>query len=59
LVFKFRISVDKLRRFAKGENSDYAPLSLIKFESKFSVKFDRLTRFTNGHNSDYAPFSPI
>jgi len=48
-----------LRRFAKGDNKDYTPISSIKFLSRFIARLDRLRRFTKGDNKDYAPKSPI
>jgi len=48
-----------LRRFVKGDNRDYASLSLILFSVSFRASVDRLRRFANGDNRDYAPISPI
>ena len=54
-----RVRVDRLRRFAKGDNRDYAPYSPISFNSRFRFRLDRLRRFVKGDNRDYAPTSPI
>jgi len=49
----------KLRRFAKGDSKDYAPISPIRFLSSFRVKVDRFKRFANEDNNDLAPIVPI
>jgi len=49
------VRLERLRRFAKGDNRDYAPLPPIKLYSRFSARLERLRRFAKGDNSDYAP----
>jgi len=53
------VRLDRLRRFAKGDNRDYAPISPISFSHRFSVRADRLRRFAKGDSRNYAPVSPI
>ena len=49
----------RLRRFAKGDNRDFAPVSPILFISIFRAMLVRLRRFAKGDNRDYAPMPPI
>ena len=53
------MSVERLRRFAKGDSKDYAPIPPIWFSSRLRSRVDRLRRFAKGDNRDYAPMSPI
>ena len=46
--FKFRVRLERLWRFTKGDNRDYASLSLIEFSSRLSVIFYKLTRLASG-----------
>jgi len=56
---RFRVTFDRLRRLAKGDSRDYAPISPIKFSARFKVRVARLRRFAMGDSRDKAPFSPI
>jgi len=51
--------LERLRRFTKGDNRDYAPMCPILLSRRFKVKLERLRRFSKGDNRDYAPMSPI
>jgi len=53
------VRFDRLRRFSKGDNRDYAPISPILLLFSFKVRVDKLRRFVKGDNKDYAPISPI
>jgi len=44
--------LERLRRFAKGDNRVYAPMSPIPLLKRFMVKFERLRRFAKGDNRD-------
>jgi len=59
LLFRFRVRLERLRRFAKGDNKDYAPMSSIRLLYRFRVRLERLRRFAKGYNKDYAPMPPI
>jgi len=59
LLNSFRVRLERLRRFAKGDNRDYAPLSPIRLLLRFRARFERLRRFAKGDNRDYAPISLI
>jgi len=59
LSIRFRARLEILRRFAKGDNKHYAPISPIKLLLRFRVKLVRLRRFAKGDNRDYDPKSPI
>jgi len=52
LLFKFRVRLERLRRFAKGDNRDYAPFTPIWLLSSFKVMLERLRRFAKGDNRD-------
>jgi len=53
------VKLERLRRFAKGDNRDYAPISPILLFLRFRVRLERLRRFAKGDNRDYAPMCPI
>ena len=53
------VRLERLRRFAKGDNRDYAPMSPIPLSIRFMVRLERLRRFPKEDNRDYAPMSPI
>ena len=53
------VRLERLRRFSKGDNRDYAPMSPILFSFKCMFRLERLRRFTKGDNRDYDPISPI
>jgi len=52
LISKSKVRLERLRRFTKGINRDYAPTSPIWFPKRFKVMFERLRRFANGDNRD-------
>jgi len=43
---------ERFRRFDKGDNRDYAPMSPIELEERKRVRLERLRRFVNGDNRD-------
>jgi len=49
----------RLRRFAKGDSRDYAPISLIWLLFRFSARLERLKRFARGDKRPYASMAPI
>ena len=51
--------LERLKRLAKGDNRDYAPMFPIQFSSRCKARFERLMRFSKGDNRDLAPKSPI
>ena len=51
--------LERLRRFAKGDNRDYASISPIWLLFRPRVRLERLRRFAKGINRDYAPMFPI
>jgi len=53
------VRLERLRRFATGDNRDCAPMSPILLPYRFMVRLERLRRFAKGDNKDYAPMSPI
>ena len=59
LLVRSRVRFERLRRFSKGDNRDYAPISPIKFLCRFRFKVERLSRFAKGDSSDSAPVSSI
>ena len=52
LPLRFRFRLERLRRFAKGDNSYYAPMSPILLLFRFMVRIERLRRFAKGDNRD-------
>jgi len=52
LALRSRVRLERLRRFVKGDNRDYAPMSTIPLLKRFMVKFERLRRFAKGDNRD-------
>jgi len=44
--------LERLRRFAKGDNRDYAPMSPILLFSRLMLRLERLRRFAKGDNRD-------
>ena len=52
---KIMARLERLRRFAKGDNRDFAPISPIVFQWRFRVRLERLRRFAKGDNRVYAP----
>ena len=57
--FRCRVRFERLRRFSKGDNRNYAPMSPIELLSSFRVRLERLRRFPKGDNRDYAPMCSI
>jgi len=53
------VMLERLRRFAKGDNRVYAPMSSILLLKRFLVRLERLRRFAKGDNRDYVPMYPI
>jgi len=51
--------LERLRRFAKGDNRDYASISPIWLLFRPRVRLERLRRFAKGDNRDYDPMFPI
>ena len=47
---RFMVRLESLRRFVKGDNRDYAPMSLISLYFRFRVRLERLRRFAKGDN---------
>jgi len=52
LLSRSRVRLERLRRFSKGDNRDYAPLSPISLQFKLRVRLERLKRFAKGDNRD-------
>jgi len=52
LYSKYRVRLERLRRFTKGDNRDKAPVSPILFHPRFMVRLERLRRFAKGDNRD-------
>jgi len=44
--------LERLRRFSKGNNRNYAPMSPIQFSSKLSETFDKLDSMAKGNKRD-------
>ena len=55
LLVRPRVRLERLRRFAKGDNRDYAPMSPIWLLIRPRVRLEILRRFAKGINRDYAP----
>ena len=47
-----RVKIDRLKRLAKGDNKDYAPMLPIQLLPKFMVRLEKLRRFNKGDNRD-------
>ena len=45
LSSRFRVRFERLRRFAKGDNRDYAPMCPISLLFIFRARLERLRRF--------------
>ena len=52
LALRSRVRLERLRRFVKGDNRDYAPMSTISLWFRFMVMLERLRRFAKGDNRD-------
>jgi len=59
LLLSCRSRLERLRRLAKGDNRDYAPISPILLVERFRARLEILRRFAKGDNKDYAPTFPI
>jgi len=53
------VRLERLRRFAKGDNRDCALMCPILLLFRFMVRLERLRRFAKRDNRDCAPLSPI
>jgi len=49
------VRLERLRRFAKGDNRDYAPMSPMKFSTRLSETFDKLASMAKGDKRDLVP----
>ena len=49
---KFKVKLERLRRFTKGDNRDYAPVSPILFHFRSRVRLEKLRTFAKGDNRD-------
>jgi hypothetical protein len=52
LLSRPRVRLERLRRFAKGDNRDSAPMSPILLLLRSRVRLERLRRFAKGDNRD-------
>jgi len=52
LYVRSRARLERLRRLAKGDNRDSAPMSPILLYFRSRVRFERLRRFAKGDNRD-------
>ena len=52
LPSRFRVRLERLRRFTKGDNRDSAPMPPISLSFRFSIRLERLRRFAKGYNRD-------
>ena len=54
ILFQFRLTIrlERLRRFAKGDNRDEAPMSPISLLPRLTVRLERFRRFAKGDNRD-------
>ena len=52
LLFRLRVRLERLRRFAKGDNRDKAPMASIWLTPRLRVRLERLRRFAKGDNRD-------
>jgi len=52
LLSRSRVRLERLRRFAKGDNRDLALMPPILFLFKSRVRVERLRRFAKGDNRD-------
>ena len=59
LLVRPRVRLERLRRFAKGDNRDYDPMSPIWLLFRNKAMLERFRRFAKGDNRDYAPMFPI
>ena len=59
MLSRFRVRLERLRKFVKGDNRNFAPMSPIELFFRFRVRFEKLRRFAKGDNRDYAPLFPI
>jgi len=59
LLIRFRVMLERFRRFTKEANRDYAPMFPIRLLLRFIVMLDRIVLFAKGDNRDYVSMSPI
>jgi len=52
LYLKFRVKLERLRRFDNIDKRDYAPMPPILLLPREIVRLERLRRFTKGDNRD-------
>ena len=52
LYFRLRVRLERLWRFAKGDNRDSAPMPPIWLLLRPRVRLERLRRFAKGDNRD-------
>ena len=52
LLSRFRVRLERFRRFTKGDNRDYAPMYPISLLFRFKVRLERLRRLAKGDNRD-------
>jgi len=55
LVFRFRVRLERLRRFVKGHKKDYAPMFPIDFSERSSETLDKLVSLAKEDKGDEAP----
>jgi len=52
LLLRSIVKLERLRRLAKGDNRDYAPMCPIKLLFRLMVRIERLRRLVKGVNRD-------
>jgi len=52
LLPRLKVRLERLRRFAKGDNRDEAPMPPISLLPRLTVRLERLRRFAKGDNRD-------
>jgi len=52
LYSRLSVRLERLRRFAKGDNRDVAPMAPIWLPLRYRVRPERLRRFAKGDNRD-------
>ena len=55
LPYRFMVRLERLRRFAKGDNRDCALMCPILLLFRFMVRLERLRRFAKGDKRDLVP----
>jgi len=59
LFFIFRVKLERLSRFAKGDNKDSAPLYPIEFSKRLIETLDKLASIAKGDKRDLVPKDKI